>query len=72
MIIAGVTDGLVPRASVQEQTTDPARHRLGVRRTRPLLFVAATRAQDSLDVFWHAEPSPFLKQLIKVRPSVAA
>ncbi|MFD8805082.1 UvrD-helicase domain-containing protein [Streptomyces sp. NPDC059597] len=73
MIIAGVTDGLVPRASVQQQrTADPARYRLEMQRARSLLFVAATRARDSLDVFWHGEPSPFLKQLIKVRPPVTA
>ncbi|MER6064098.1 UvrD-helicase domain-containing protein [Streptomyces sp. NPDC001792] len=73
MIIAGVTDGLVPRASVQQRrTTDPARYRTEMQRARSLLFVAATRARDSLDVFWHGEPSPFLEELIKVRPPVAA
>ncbi|MER5995583.1 UvrD-helicase domain-containing protein [Streptomyces viridosporus] len=73
MIIAGVTDGLVPRADVQRRrATDPARHRTEMQRARSLLFVAATRARDSLDVFWHGEPSPFLKELIEVRPPVAA
>ncbi|GAA4001526.1 3'-5' exonuclease [Streptomyces marokkonensis] len=73
MIIAGVTDGLVPRASVQQlRSTDPSRHRLEMQRARSLLFVAATRARDSLDVFWHGEPSPFLKELIRVTPPVAA
>ncbi|MFG3151926.1 UvrD-helicase domain-containing protein [Streptomyces sp. NPDC048219] len=73
MIIAGVTDGLVPRAGVQQRrTTDPARYRVEMQRARSLLFVAATRARDSLDIFWHGEPSPFLEELIKVRPSVAA
>jgi ATP-dependent exoDNAse (exonuclease V) alpha subunit len=43
-----------------------------MQRARSLLFVAATRARDSLDVFWHGEPSPFLKELIEVRPPVAA
>ncbi|MFE6895608.1 UvrD-helicase domain-containing protein [Streptomyces sp. NPDC057717] len=72
VIIAGVTDGLVPRASVQQRrTTDPARYRTEMQRARSLLFVAATRARDSLDVFWHGEPSPFLKELIDVRPPVA-
>ncbi|GAB7105719.1 3'-5' exonuclease [Streptomyces phaeofaciens JCM 4814] len=73
MIIAGVTDGLVPRASVrQRRTTDPARYRTEMQRARSLLFVAATRARDSLDVFWHGEPSPFLQELIRVRPPAAA
>ncbi|MFF4085798.1 UvrD-helicase domain-containing protein [Streptomyces nigra] len=73
MIIAGVSDGLVPRAGVQQwRTADAARYRLEMQRARSLLFVAATRARDSLDIFWHGEPSPFLKELIAVRPPVAA
>nr|WP_203610291.1 UvrD-helicase domain-containing protein [Streptomyces sp. SID8111] len=73
MILAGVTDGLVPRSAVQQRhATDPARYRAEMLRARSLLFVAATRARDSLDVFWHGEPSPFLKELIEVRPPVAA
>ncbi|MFD8484294.1 UvrD-helicase domain-containing protein [Streptomyces sp. NPDC059712] len=72
MIIAGVTDGLVPRANVQQRrTTDPARYRAEMQRARSLLFVAATRARDSLDVFWHGEPSPFLTELIQARAPVA-
>ncbi|WP_432058285.1 UvrD-helicase domain-containing protein [Streptomyces sp. bgisy022] len=73
MILAGVTDGLVPRSAVQQrQATDPARYRAEMLRARSLLFVAATRARDSLDVFWHGEPSPFLKELIEIRPPVTA
>ncbi|MGA5875972.1 UvrD-helicase domain-containing protein [Streptomyces cellulosae] len=73
MIIAGVSDGLVPRAGVKQlRTTDAARYRLEMQRARSLLFVAATRARDSLDIFWHDDPSPFLKALIEVRPPVAA
>ncbi|MGA4980482.1 UvrD-helicase domain-containing protein [Streptomyces cellulosae] len=73
MIIGGVSDGLVPRAGVKQlRTTDAARYRLEMQRARSLLFVAATRARDSLDIFWHGDPSPFLKALIEVRPPVAA
>lgn len=73
MIIAGVSDGLVPRAGVKQlRTADTARYRLEMQRARSLLFVAATRARDSLDIFWHGDPSPFLKALIAVRPPVAA
>jgi superfamily I DNA/RNA helicase/mRNA-degrading endonuclease RelE of RelBE toxin-antitoxin system len=73
MIIAGVTDGLVPRAAVRQlKATDAARYRTEMQRARSLLFVAATRARDSLDIFWHGEPSPFLMELIKVRPPVTA
>lgn len=73
MIIAGVIDGLVPRAAVRQlKATDAARYRTEMQRARSLLFVAATRARDSLDIFWHGEPSPFLMELIKVRPPVTA
>ncbi|MDH6625673.1 superfamily I DNA/RNA helicase/mRNA-degrading endonuclease RelE of RelBE toxin-antitoxin system [Streptomyces sp. LBL] len=61
MIIAGVADGLVPRQAVSGlRDRDPARHRHEIQRARSLLFVAATRARDSVDVFWHGKPSPFL------------
>ncbi|MET7787578.1 UvrD-helicase domain-containing protein [Streptomyces sp900116325] len=61
MIIAGVSDGLVPREAVNElRDRDPVRHRHEIQRARSLLFVAATRARDSVDVFWHGKPSPFL------------
>ncbi|MFG3159819.1 UvrD-helicase domain-containing protein [Streptomyces sp. NPDC048232] len=61
MVIAGVTDGLVPRETVNSlRDRDPVRHRHEIQRARSLLFVAATRARDSVDVFWHGKPSPFL------------
>ncbi|MGW8703588.1 3'-5' exonuclease, partial [Streptomyces eurythermus] len=61
MIIGGVTDGLVPRDAVNRlRTSDPVRFRHEMQRARSLLFVAATRARDSVDIFWHGTPSPFL------------
>ncbi|MFE3789985.1 UvrD-helicase domain-containing protein [Streptomyces goshikiensis] len=61
MIIAGVSDGLVPRDAVNQlRTSDPVRFRHEMQRARSLLFVAVTRARDSVDIFWHATPSPFL------------
>nr|WBO80875.1 AAA family ATPase [Streptomyces sp. SBE_14.2] len=61
MIIAGVTDGLVPRAELNDlRTRDPLRYRHELRRARSLLFVAATRARDSVDIFWHEPRSRFL------------
>ncbi|MEV8128724.1 UvrD-helicase domain-containing protein [Streptomyces sp. NPDC085944] len=61
MVIAGVTDGLVPRETVNSlRDRDPVRYRHEIQRARSLLFVAATRARDSVDVFWHGKPSPFL------------
>ncbi|MGX4688682.1 UvrD-helicase domain-containing protein [Streptomyces sp. JNUCC 63] len=71
MIIAGASDGLVPRAEIQRlRTTDPGRYRREMQRARSLLFVATTRARDSLDVFWHGEASPFLTGLIRARQPV--
>ncbi|MFF3905397.1 UvrD-helicase domain-containing protein [Streptomyces sp. NPDC001848] len=64
MIVAGVSEGLVPRASIDSwEHTDPLRHRRELQRARSLLFVAATRARDALAVFWHGEPSRFLAPL---------
>ncbi|MFF7414475.1 UvrD-helicase domain-containing protein [Streptomyces lydicus] len=61
MILAGVTDGLVPREDVGRlRDREPTRYRHEMQRARSLLFVAATRARDSVDVFWHGAPSPFL------------
>ncbi|MGW3823133.1 UvrD-helicase domain-containing protein [Streptomyces sp. NPDC005071] len=65
MIVAGVSDGLIPRDDVnRRRTTDPARYRREVQQARSLLFVATTRARDSLDIFWHGKPSPFLAPLV--------
>lgn len=63
MIVAGVTDGLVPRHMVNRyRDLDPRRYERERRRDRSLLFVAATRARDELAVFWHGTPSPFLAE----------
>lgn len=61
MILAGVTDSAVPGARVDSlQASDPARYRRELMRARSLLFVAATRARDSLIISWHGQPSRFL------------
>jgi superfamily I DNA/RNA helicase/mRNA-degrading endonuclease RelE of RelBE toxin-antitoxin system len=61
IIIAGVTDGLVPRQMISRyRDTDTKRYQRERQRDRSLLFVAATRARDDLAVFWHGSPSPFL------------
>ncbi|MEU6066490.1 UvrD-helicase domain-containing protein [Streptomyces sp. NPDC047082] len=65
MIIAGVTDGLVPRDAVlQMQRSDALRYRRELQRARSLLFVAATRSRDALAIFWHGKPSRFLDPLL--------
>ena len=61
IIIAGVTDGLVPRQMITKyRDADPKRYQRERQRDRSLLFVAATRARDDLAVSWHGTPSPFL------------
>lgn len=63
IIIAGVSDGLVPAHSIDRyRHTDPRRYQRERQRYRSLLFVAATRARDSLAVFWSGRPSPFLTE----------
>ncbi|MEU7580582.1 UvrD-helicase domain-containing protein [Streptomyces sp. NPDC041068] len=65
MIIAGVSEGLVPRqAVVQLRRTDALRYRRELQRARSLLFVAATRSRDALAIFWHGAPSRFLEPLL--------
>lgn len=69
IIIAGVTDGLLPRHAInQYRDSDPRRYQRERQRDRSLLFVAATRARDDLVVFWHGTPSPFLTSRL-VQPS---
>ncbi|MGC4862304.1 UvrD-helicase domain-containing protein [Micromonospora sp. DT41] len=61
MIIAGVSDGLMPRQMINRyRDADPKRYQRERQRDRSLLFVAATRSRDELAVFWHGTPSPFL------------
>lgn len=61
MIIAGVSDGLVPRQMINRyRDADPKRYQRERQRDRSLLFVAATRPRDGLTVLWHGTPSPFL------------
>lgn len=64
MIIAGVSEGLVPRSAVDAwEHVDARRHRRELLRARSLLFVAATRARDALAIFWSGQPSRFLDPL---------
>ncbi|MFE7271743.1 UvrD-helicase domain-containing protein [Streptomyces sp. NPDC057623] len=68
MVIAGVSEGLVPRSAVDTwERTDKLRHRRELQRARSLLFVAATRARDALTISWNGEPSRFLRPLGALR-----
>ncbi|MFV2197728.1 UvrD-helicase domain-containing protein [Nocardiopsis sp. LOL_012] len=61
MVVAGLTEGLVPNAGVERyKDTDATRYGRELQQARSLLFVAATRARDSLLLSWHGEPSRFL------------
>ncbi|MEV4380810.1 UvrD-helicase domain-containing protein [Streptosporangium sp. NPDC049644] len=61
MILVGVAEGLVPSRHVsQYRETDPLRYRRELQRARSLLFVAATRARDTLVISWHGQKSRFL------------
>lgn len=61
MIIAGVAEGLVPPARISTyRTEDPLRHRRELKQSRSLLFVAATRARDTILITWHGRKSRFL------------
>ena len=61
MIVADVGDGVLPATRVAAlKDSDPLRYQREVKQARSLLFVAATRARDSLVISWHGSPSPFL------------
>jgi superfamily I DNA/RNA helicase len=61
MLVAGVSAGLIPDSRIVEhRDTDPLRYERELKQARSLLFVAATRARDSLTITWHGIPSPFL------------
>ncbi|WP_329101710.1 AAA family ATPase [Micromonospora sp. NBC_01699] len=69
VVIAGVSDGLVPRQMISRyRDSDPKRYQRERQRDRSLLFVAATRPRDELVVSWHGTPSPFLTSRLVQRP----
>jgi hypothetical protein len=42
------------------ETTDPKRYERELKKSRNQLFVATTRARDTLRISWPGRPSPFL------------
>lgn len=61
MIVAGVSDGVLPSMRTAGlRDSDPLRYEREMKQARSLLFVAATRARDSLAISWHGIRSPFL------------
>jgi superfamily I DNA/RNA helicase len=61
LAIVGVRQGAIPRPYIDRyRRSDPQRYEHEQRKARSLLFVAATRARDSLSITWHGTPSPLL------------
>ncbi|MDX3579056.1 3'-5' exonuclease [Streptomyces sp. FL07-04A] len=62
LAIVGARDGVIPRASVVQRyrDTDPRRLAREELKARSLLFVAATRARDTLRISWYGKPSPYV------------
>ncbi|MGI5122307.1 UvrD-helicase domain-containing protein [Marinactinospora thermotolerans] len=61
--VLGVTEDSVPFArEVTPREMDPLQHDADLLRERCLLFVACTRARETLSVTWSGTPSPFLPQ----------
>jgi superfamily I DNA/RNA helicase len=64
MIVAGISDGVIPAPRIESlRETEPLRYQREIKQACSLLFVAATRARDSLVMSWHGAPSPFLPHL---------
>ena len=62
IILAGICDSAIPHPRIEQfRVSDPLRYQRELKRARSLLFVAATRARDTLVVSWHGAPSPFLR-----------
>jgi superfamily I DNA/RNA helicase len=62
LAVIGASDGILPRTALFEKyaTADPKRYARELKKARNQLFVAATRARDTLRISWHGRPSPFL------------
>jgi superfamily I DNA/RNA helicase len=62
LAIVGASAGVIPRSAAIERfrVEDPPRYLREERKARSLLFVAATRARDTLRISWHGERSPYL------------
>ncbi len=60
--VLGAAEGTVPFArEVTPREADPLQHEADLLRERCLLFVACTRARESLSVTWSGTASPFLQ-----------
>ena len=61
LAIVGACEGVIPRPAIERyRDTDPLRYAREQRKARSLLFVAATRARDTLSITWSDAPCRFL------------
>jgi superfamily I DNA/RNA helicase/mRNA-degrading endonuclease RelE of RelBE toxin-antitoxin system len=74
IVIAAASDGRIPSSSIHRyKNSDQKRYLRERARARSLLFVAATRARDSLVVTWHGKSSEFLESVpVDLRASQTA
>ncbi|MFE1341462.1 UvrD-helicase domain-containing protein [Streptomyces sp. NPDC058733] len=63
--VLGVADGTVPfMREITPREADPIQYEADLLRERCLLFVACTRARETLSVTWSGTVSPFLTQIV--------
>ena len=68
MLIADASAGSIPSKVMALRAEYPERYDRQLKQARSLLFVAATRARDTLAITWHGTPSPFLPQAARRSP----
>ncbi|WP_046470405.1 UvrD-helicase domain-containing protein [Allosalinactinospora lopnorensis] len=62
-VFGATADALPQLDHVTSTELDENQHRADIDAQRSLLYVACTRARESLYVSWHGEPSPFLPEV---------
>lgn len=63
VLVAAVTDKLLPYHLTLSKATDPLDRERAIENERRLLYVALTRARDEARITWHRSPSPLLAPL---------
>lgn len=65
VIIAGLGAEFPRQFATRLKDSNPSEYRRQIRKEQSLLFVAATRARDTLTLLWSGEPSMFLRPLLQ-------
>jgi len=63
VVVAGVSDGIVPHHQALKQVSDEAEREQAMKRERSLLYVAITRAKRDVIITTHGDPSPWLDEV---------